>query len=421
MTCRLYVGVSDNKDALDDHTDTKDSWQARARRRMECCKLRLQRFALTMPDEMPDDLLDYLDPFLPPSFKSLNQQIQASMSHLDKPTDPTATSDSDTEPDGITDHHEEDDELDSEGSAASLSAGGQPQAESSPDLSRLLADATAKLQQLGSTGVNSNYPDVTLGMEGVHQLLAQMQTEDSVLDSRLEASKAITDRCQKAVHHQPGLLSPGELTVVADTDSGDSGSSCSSTQAVCLVEKNTADTRKAAVTPAPTSSKHSAASSTEQGCSGSKKTGNFNNNVVSKAADNCCMVPAPDTCIQCESALPTAASSATAAEQSATAAIPSATAAMPSATAAMPSATAATSSAITAVPSGTAAGQSATAAIPSANATSPTANTPGKPASKTAPVVVASAAKPAAASANVPGKPARGQRSTALSRVKAKT
>ena len=417
MTCRLDVGLGDINNALDDDTDSEDSWQDRATRRIQCCKLRLQRFALTMPDEMPDDLLDYLDPFLPPSFKSLNQQIQASMSHLDKPTDPTATSDSDTEPDGITDHHEEDDELDSECSAASLSAGGQPQAGTSTDLSRLLAEASAKLQHLGSTGVNSNYPDVTVGMESIHQLLAQMKTEDSILDSRLEASKAITDRCQKAVHHQPGLLSPGGLTVVADTDSGDSGSSCSSTQGVCLVEKNTADTRKAAVSPTPASSKHSAASSTEQRCSGSKKTGDFN--VVSKAADDCCVVPAAGTCIQCESALPTAASSATAAGQSATSATPSAIAAMPSATAAMPSATAATSSATTAVPSGTAAGQSVTAAISSASATSPAANTLGKPASKTAPAVAASAAKPAAASANVPGKPARGRGPTALSRVKA--
>ncbi|KAL0041745.1 hypothetical protein WJX79_002981 [Trebouxia sp. C0005] len=56
---------------------TRRSWQSLARRRLQSGRLRLKQLALSMPEEMPCDLLEYLDPCLSPSPKPvLPQQLK---------------------------------------------------------------------------------------------------------------------------------------------------------------------------------------------------------------------------------------------------------------------------------------------------------------------------------------------------------
>lgn len=77
-------------------TKTTRSWQSLARRRLQSGKLKLKQLALSMPEEMPCDLLDYLNICLSPSPNIVDNQTQASLSQLDQQTAAAANSGDDT-------------------------------------------------------------------------------------------------------------------------------------------------------------------------------------------------------------------------------------------------------------------------------------------------------------------------------------
>jgi len=108
MLCRLHAASADSGDADSSYmtsdlfsggakhahvpTKAKRSWQSLAKRRLQSGKMKLKQLALSMPEEMPCDLLDYLNPCLSPSLKTVNKQMQASLSQLDQQTAAAANS-----------------------------------------------------------------------------------------------------------------------------------------------------------------------------------------------------------------------------------------------------------------------------------------------------------------------------------------
>ena len=80
------------------HIPTKPthSWQSLARRRLQSARLKLKQLALSMPEEMPRDLLDYLNPCLSPSLKTVDKPVQKPLSQLDQQTAAAAISGNDS-------------------------------------------------------------------------------------------------------------------------------------------------------------------------------------------------------------------------------------------------------------------------------------------------------------------------------------
>ena len=112
MQCRLHAGSADTGDADSSHmrqelssggvkyahipTKPTHSWQSLARRRLQSARLKLKQLALSMPEEMPRDLLDYLNPCLSPSLKTVDKPVQKPLSQLDQQTAAAAVSGNDS-------------------------------------------------------------------------------------------------------------------------------------------------------------------------------------------------------------------------------------------------------------------------------------------------------------------------------------
>ncbi len=267
MACRLYA----RSDGVHDINETQNSWQSVARRHLHGARLKLKHLALSMSEEMPGILLDYLGPSAPPLLRSLNKkQVLASTTGLETQTDTSANSD--TKPDGGRDNgeyvalashdseaHLQDSDVCSQISDA-LSADWHTRSVTSSEVSEMLAKATARITERERAIFSANFPDTTTQLSKHCGGLHQAESEYDMLQASLKPSLDTIANLRSDRHSRQNStesLSISQITEVAETDSSDSdNSSCcnySISQAICKARpQSTADIKKAAAAPAAT-------------------------------------------------------------------------------------------------------------------------------------------------------------------------